>query len=140
MSNKIDDAVKLIVSQTNYTEEEALQKLKAWDGNYVYVIKEYLNPNFLKKKPKKHTSKNQKIMNEIRSFMDTANKEYVERKKKEEKHKQYLMEVREKFINEKKKYPECLFDPPNCFKCVENCPNPICPKEKDARELMNTNL
>ena len=140
MINKLEDAVKLIVSQTNYTEEEALQKLKEWDGNYVYVIKEYLNPTFLKKKEKKYTSKNQKIMNEIRNFMDTANKEYVERKKKQDEHKQYLMKVREQFLKEKKKYPECLFDPPNCFKCVANCENPICPKEKDARELMNTNL
>jgi len=140
MGDKIEDAIKLIVSQTNYTQEEALQKLKYWDGNYLYVIKEYLNPNFLKKKQKKDTSKNQKIMSEIRNFMDTANREYVERKKKEDEHKQYLMKVRAQFLSEKKKYPECLFDPPNCFKCIENCQNPICPKEKDARELMNTNL
>ena len=139
MNNKVEDAVNLIVSQTDYSKEEALQKLNDWDGNYLYVIKEYLNPNFLKKNKKTPSSKNQTIMNEIRNFMDTANREYEERKKKEEKRKQYLMKIRQQFLNEKQKYPDCLFDPPNCFKCVENCENPLCPKEKDARELVNNN-
>ena len=46
-------AVALIVSQTNYTEEEAEEKLELWEGNYMNVIKEYLNPNFQKKKEKR---------------------------------------------------------------------------------------
>ena len=43
-------AISLIISQTNYTEEEAKNKLEEWNGNYINVIKEYLNPNFKKKK------------------------------------------------------------------------------------------
>ena len=81
MSVKKEDAINLITSQTNYTEEKALEKLTEWDGNYIYVIKEYLNPNFLQKKKKQSKSKNQKIMSEIRNFMDTANRQYLERRK-----------------------------------------------------------
>ena len=45
-------AIALIISQTNYTEEEAKEKLELWEGNYMNVIKEYLNPNFQKKRKK----------------------------------------------------------------------------------------
>ena len=37
-------AISLIKSQTNYTVEEAKIKLEEHDGNYMNVIKEYLNP------------------------------------------------------------------------------------------------
>ena len=43
-------AISLIKSQTNYTVEEAKIKLEEHDGNYMNVIKEYLNPNFRNKK------------------------------------------------------------------------------------------
>ena len=45
-------AVSLIMSQTNYSKETASEKLELWDGNYMNVIKEYLNPNFQKKNRK----------------------------------------------------------------------------------------
>ena len=44
------ELIELIIRQTNYYENLANEKLKEWDGNYEYVIKEYLNPNFQKKK------------------------------------------------------------------------------------------
>ena len=43
---RYEGAIALIKSQTNYTEEEAKVKLEKWEGNYMNVIKEYLNPNF----------------------------------------------------------------------------------------------
>ena len=49
-SQRYSGALALIKSQTNYTEDEAIEKLKQWDGNYMNVIKEYLNPDFQKKK------------------------------------------------------------------------------------------
>ena len=61
-SQRYSGALALIKTQTNYTEEEAIEKLKQWDGNYMNVIKEYLNPDFQKKKPeatkKKHKRAN----------------------------------------------------------------------------------
>ena len=62
-NQRYNGAISLIKSQTNYTEEEAKVKLEEWDGNYMNVIKEYLNPNFRskKKKPEKK-SVNEKMM------------------------------------------------------------------------------
>ena len=72
-NQRYNGAISLIKSQTNYTEEEAKVKLEEWDGNYMNVIKEYLNPNFRNKKEKtRKKSVNEKMMFEIRNFMDTA--------------------------------------------------------------------
>ena len=46
-------AIALIKTQTNYTEDEAKEKLEKWNGNYMNVIKEYLNPNFQIKRENK---------------------------------------------------------------------------------------
>jgi len=60
-NKRYEGAIALIKSQTNYTDEEAEKKLDKWDGNYINVIKEYLNPNFNKKKTdKKKTDKKKK--------------------------------------------------------------------------------
>ncbi len=80
MSNK-NELVKLIMSQTNYDRDLALQKLEEWDNNYINVIKEYLNPNFQKKKEKKKLSNNQKIITSIRNFMDKASINYEKKKR-----------------------------------------------------------
>ena len=45
------------------------------------VIKEYLNPDFQKKKTKQQKkSTNELMMGEIRNFMDTANAAFLKRK------------------------------------------------------------
>uniref|UniRef100_A0A6C0C158 Uncharacterized protein n=1 Tax=viral metagenome TaxID=1070528 RepID=A0A6C0C158_9ZZZZ len=74
------NVVKLIRNQTNYSEEEALEKLNQWNNDYLKVIKEYLNPNFEKKKKEKKISTNQKIMKELRYFMDNSSKQYINKK------------------------------------------------------------
>lgn len=77
------DKINIVVSQTNYDLEIAKKKLKEWNNDYELVIKEYLNPNFMEKKEiKKEISLNQKIMSEIRDFMDECNVSYD--KKREE--------------------------------------------------------
>ena len=90
-------AISLIKSQTNYTEEQAKVKLEEHDGNYMNVIKEYLNPNFRnkKKKPEKKTV-NEKMMFEIRNFMDTAAEQFKKRKAQEEERQKYLKAVYDK--------------------------------------------
>ena len=76
-------------------------------------------------------------MKEIRTFMDDANKQYLARKKIEDERKLKIAKVRAQFLRNKEIFTNCLFDPPNCFKCTSDCQNPLCPKEKDARELLN---
>jgi len=122
-------AIALIKSQTNYTEEEAKEKLEKWEGNYMNVIKEYLNPNFNKKKEVNTKSTNEKMMYEIRNFMDTANAGYLRRKKEEEKKNEYLKKVYEKFLEVKKNYPDCKYNPPGVVTCDTDCKNPLCPGE-----------
>jgi len=76
-----DELLEMIMRQTNYTKEEALKKLKFWNYNFIYVMKEYLNPNFLKKKEKSKKSLNQRLMKEIRHFCENGQKTYDLRKK-----------------------------------------------------------
>tara|TARA_B110001454_G_C12696892_1_gene424822 strand:- start:101 stop:538 length:438 start_codon:yes stop_codon:yes gene_type:complete len=128
MSEKrYDGAVALIVSQTNYTENEAVEKLKLWKGNYMNVIKEYLNPNFNKKIKQEEKGLNQNMMSEIRNFMDNANSQFLKRKETNKKKQEYLKKVYDKFLDVKKKFPECKYDPPKNLSCDYECPNPMCP-------------
>ena len=128
-TKRYEGAIALIKSQTNYTEEECKEKLDKWEGNYMNVIKEYLNPDFNKKKEDNKKSTNEKMMYEIRNFMDTANAGYLRRKEEEEKKTAYLKNVYEKFLEVKKQYPTCKYNPPGVLTCDYNCPNPLCPGE-----------
>jgi len=73
---KREKILDMIMSQTNYNEEEAFEKLKLWNYNTIHVIKDYLNPNFMKNKKKSHKSLNQRMMCEIRNFCDKGQKMY----------------------------------------------------------------
>lgn len=88
-NKRLDGAISFIISQTNYTKTEALEKLKEEDNNYMQVIRKYLNPNLKKKEEKKEENKgsiNKMIMDEYRMFLDNVNKQYSYRKNVE---KQY---------------------------------------------------
>ena len=66
--------IQLVCRQTDYTMEEAEAKLKEHKGNYMNVVKEYLNPKYKEdtaKKVQQHEEKsnNQKIYTEIRGFI-----------------------------------------------------------------------
>ena len=86
------EIINLVMRQTDYDFEMADKKLAEWNGNYLHVIKEYMNPNFKKtvKKVEKKTQ-NQMIMGEIRDFMDDVTRKYEYRKKKEEFIKNHYM-------------------------------------------------
>ena len=136
-SKRMKGAIALIVSQTNYTEDEAKEKLIKWNYDYMSAIKEYLNPNFNKKEKKEPVkSLNQRTMNEIRHFMDDVNRGYEKRKKREEyikiKEQEYKHKIYLQFLNEKKKHPHCQFDPPKINTCSKECKNPLCPGELSA--------
>lgn len=128
-SQRYNGAIALIKSQTNYTEEEARNKLKIWEGNYMNVIKEYLNPTFNQKKKENKKSTNETMMYEIRNFMDTASADFLKRKKEEEEKQEYLKKIYNDFLEVKKQYPTCKYNPPGVLTCDYNCPNPLCPGE-----------
>ena len=99
----VEEALNIITSQTDYTRELAQEKYEEWNGDYISVIKEYLNPNFQKKKSTKKMSVNQKMMNEIRNFMDDVNTKYDARvaEKKEQEREAYLKELESTIKNAK---------------------------------------
>lgn len=67
------EVINLVCRQTDYTKEEAEEKLKQKNFNYLDVIKEYMNPN---KKPTQYTaSLNQQIFKNMRGFLDENSKE-----------------------------------------------------------------
>ena len=74
------DKVKIIMSQTDYSQEKATEKLQEWNDDYMNVIREYLNPKFQEKKSKKIKSVNQEMMSQIRNYMDNIATEYEKRK------------------------------------------------------------
>ena len=79
--------MKIEAEKKDFEKDDLIlkEKLEKWEGNYMNVIKEYLNPNFNKKIVKKdNRSTNEKMMGEIRGFMDTASADFLDRKEKEE--------------------------------------------------------
>lgn len=88
-----ENIINLVIKQTNYTRDESIEKLKIWNGNYINVVKEYLNPNFQDKKVEKKLSKNQQIMTGIRNFMDEASKNYEKRKLAQKRMNNYKMKL-----------------------------------------------
>ena len=75
------EIINLVKRQTNMTEDEITEKLKVHKGNYLAVIKEYILDGKKKETVQEKHSTNQKIMGEIRNFMDDVNNQYERRKR-----------------------------------------------------------
>ena len=99
-----EQIIQLVQRQTDYDRETIIEKLEKWDNNYLYVIKEYMNPDFdpNKTKKQKKNSKNQMVFGEIRSFMDNANKQYLQRKKREKNQKERQQQLYMRYLKQKK--------------------------------------
>ena len=121
------DMIKFVVMQTDYSNEVAEEKLKEHEYNYIKVIKEYLNPTEKKAPTTTNRSTNERMMDEIRTFMDTANRQYIQRKEYGEKKDALQKKMYENFIELKKIHTSCVYDPPDHTSCSQNCTNPMCP-------------
>ena len=78
---KREELIKMIMRQTDYDREKILERLKFWNYNSLHVIKEYLNPNFLKKEEKKELTLDQRMRGEIRNFCERGQRIYDFKKK-----------------------------------------------------------
>ena len=107
------DMIKFVVMQTDYSNEVAEEKLKEHGHNYIKVIKEYLNPTEKKAPTTTKRSTNERMMDEIRTFMDTANRQYIQRKEYGEKKDALQKKMYENFIELKKIHTSCVYDPPD---------------------------
>ena len=101
IAHKKKEIVKLVCRQTDYTEEGAQTLLEENKYNYMKIIKEWINPPSNKEdtedKPAK--SLNQRVIGEIRNFMDEGYKLTEYRKKQ----KAYMMRLQELRKKQKKK-------------------------------------
>ena len=89
-NDDLDNHIKKVMSQTNYTEEEAKDKLRLFNCDYMKVIRDYMGiPD--KKEERKVKSVNQEIFRQIRIKLDGSMKEY------REKHPINMDQVIEKF-------------------------------------------
>jgi len=74
-NNNLEQDVTKIMTQTNYTKEEATNKLILFNYDYIKVIKDYMNiPE--KKTETKVKSVNQEIFRQIRIKLDNSMKNY----------------------------------------------------------------
>lgn len=71
----VTDKIHLIMTQTTYTKEDAINKLAEHDNNYLNVIKEYIGIP-LSRKTNKIKSINQEIYKQIRTELNTGIKKY----------------------------------------------------------------
>jgi len=76
----VKEHVQIILRQTNYTEEEAFEKLKAAKYDYVYVIKSYIG--IAEKKAPEIKSINQEIYKQLRRNLDGTMRDYTTRSEK----------------------------------------------------------
>jgi hypothetical protein len=76
-NDEVDKYVKIVMTQTNYTEEEARHKLQLFNCDYMRVLKDYMG--IPEKKEVKAKSLNQEIYKQIRTKLDSSMKEYREK-------------------------------------------------------------
>lgn len=76
------DPIKLIISQTTYSEEDAKKMLEDNNGDYMKVIKKYLNIDNETQKMKSKPYHQMKI-DVLRTTLDNANLKYREKKENE---------------------------------------------------------
>ena len=105
IAHKKNEIVKLVCRQTDYTEDIARNLLEKNKYNYMNIIKEWINPSSKAtpaKKDKPSKSINQRMIGEIRNFMDQGYKLTQYRKKQ----KAYMMRLQELRKKQKEKEKE----------------------------------
>ena len=76
-NDDLNKHIKQVMTQTNYTEDEAIEKLKLFNCDYIRVIKDYMG--IPEKKETQIKSVNQEIFRQIRRKLDNSMKEYREK-------------------------------------------------------------
>ncbi len=75
--DQISVKIQIIMRQTNYTDEQAMQKLKEFKYNEMDVIRDYFGIKERKSKP--ITSVNQEIYKQLRGHLDSVMRDYQSR-------------------------------------------------------------
>lgn len=102
----IENLKNIILRQTDYSEEEVMNKLKEHNNNAMNVIREYMGSSSTGKPDKPAKSENQQMYAGMRGMLDTAARNYRIKKENEEK----IELMKQQFINaqnNKNKILEC---------------------------------
>jgi hypothetical protein len=91
----IENLKFIILRQTDYSEEEVMNKLKEHNNNAMNVIREYMGSTSTIKSNNPPKSENQQMYTNMRGMLDSAARNY--RIKKENEEKMELM--KQQFIN-----------------------------------------
>lgn len=82
-TDQIDGKIQIVMTQTDYTEIKAREKLAEFKFDEISVIRDYFGITE-KKEPSKISSVNQEIYKQLRGHLDGAMKNYRERVDKDE--------------------------------------------------------
>lgn len=76
-NNNVLNLIDIVVRQTDYDNEKALEQLEKFEYDPIKVIRNYMNPEqkvfYTQPTPK---TTNQRMYKEIRTMLDTANASY----------------------------------------------------------------
>lgn len=76
----MDEKIEKILSQTNYSRDEIIEKLEKYNGDLTSVIREYMGINKKEENNKiKNNQLNQEIYRQIRKTLDNSMREYREK-------------------------------------------------------------
>ena len=96
-----DELAEILMRQTDYTKEQAMQELESVDFNVSLAVKKYMNPeNTTIPDQIDPTTTNQKIYKEIRDFMDKGSMDYERRKEYSRRMIEYQKQLQEQQQNE----------------------------------------
>lgn len=87
------ESVNMICRQTDYTEDEARERLEKNNYNYEKVLNEYFG---IKEIPKKEKTTNQQIYGEIRNLMDTGAKKFRLEQERAKAYQEYIENQKKK--------------------------------------------
>ena len=102
----LEEMALMITRQTELSSEEAKDKLKENNYNYMTVIKNEMGIE--KKKENDSVTINQKIYKEIRSLMDDGCKSYRAKQEYEKKKEEYIQKMQNKLNAMKNKKLESI--------------------------------
>lgn len=88
---KVHETCLVVMRQTDYSEEKALEKLKEHDMVALTVVKEYMGIPL--KKQKKDLTANQAVFREFRTFLDDACSNYYKQKEMEQQKQAYIQRM-----------------------------------------------
>jgi hypothetical protein len=81
------ESVNMICRQTDYSQDEAREKLEKNNYNYQLVLNEYFG---IKESPKKEKTTNQQIYGEIRNLMDTGARKFRQEQERAKAYQEYI--------------------------------------------------